>query len=43
MWIERYRRQAEARYQRLDDLLAAMPDDNPNDNYDSNPNDRRQP
>jgi hypothetical protein len=26
-WIERYRRQAEARYRRLDDLLASMPDD----------------
>ena len=26
-WIERYRRQAEARYQRLDDVLAFMPDD----------------
>ena len=26
-WIERYRRLAEERYQRLDDVLAAMPDD----------------
>jgi DNA-binding transcriptional ArsR family regulator len=26
-WIERYRRQAEERYSRLDDVLAAMPDD----------------
>ncbi|MEY2476282.1 MAG: hypothetical protein QOG87_1597 [Actinomycetota bacterium] len=26
-WIERYRRQAEERYGRLDDLLRAMPDD----------------
>jgi len=26
-WIERYRRQAEERYRRLDDLLAAMADD----------------
>lgn len=26
-WIERYRRQAEERYRRLDDLLAGMPDD----------------
>lgn len=26
-WIERYRRQAEARYRRLDDLLAELPDD----------------
>jgi DNA-binding transcriptional ArsR family regulator len=25
-WIERYRRLAEERYQRLDDVLAAMPD-----------------
>lgn len=27
-WIERYRGQAEERYQRLDALLARMPDDN---------------
>lgn len=26
-WIERYRREAEARYRRLDDVLASMPDD----------------
>jgi DNA-binding transcriptional ArsR family regulator len=26
-WIERYRRQAEERYQRLDTLLADLPDD----------------
>jgi DNA-binding transcriptional ArsR family regulator len=26
-WIERYRRQAEERYRRLEDVLAAMPDD----------------
>jgi DNA-binding transcriptional ArsR family regulator len=26
-WIERYRRRAEERYQRLDAVLAAMPDD----------------
>jgi DNA-binding transcriptional ArsR family regulator len=26
-WIEHYRRQAEARYQRLDAVLAAMPDE----------------
>lgn len=26
-WIERYRRQAEERYQRLDAVLTAMPDD----------------
>ena len=28
-WIERYRREAEERYRRLDDLLATMPDDTP--------------
>jgi DNA-binding transcriptional ArsR family regulator len=28
-WIERYRRQAEERYRRLDDVLAAMPPDQP--------------
>ena len=28
-WIERYRRQAEARYERLDTLLDAMPDGDP--------------
>jgi DNA-binding transcriptional ArsR family regulator len=28
-WIERYRREAEERYRRLDDLLATMPDDEP--------------
>jgi DNA-binding transcriptional ArsR family regulator len=26
-WIERYRRQVEERYRRLDDVLRAMPDD----------------
>ena len=26
-WIERYRRQAEERYRRLDDVLATMPDE----------------
>ena len=26
-WLERYRRQAEERYERLDRLLAAMPDE----------------
>jgi len=26
-WIERYRRQAEERYRRLDDVLQTMPDD----------------
>jgi len=28
-WIERYRREAEARFRRLDDVLAAMPDPAP--------------
>ena len=28
-WIERYRREAEARFGRLDDVLAAMPDPTP--------------
>ena len=28
-WIERYRRQAEEHYRRLDDVLASMPDDIP--------------
>ncbi len=28
-WIERYRREAEQRYRRLDDVLAAMPDHPP--------------
>ncbi len=31
LWIERYRRRAEERYRRLDDLLRTMPDDQPND------------
>ena len=28
-WIERYRQRAEERYRRLDDVLAAMPDEPP--------------
>ena len=28
-WIERYRRQAEERYRRLDDVLRSLPDDDP--------------
>src|SRR3954447_23986278 len=28
-WIERYQRQAEERFQRLDDVLAALPDELP--------------
>src|SRR5215475_8801684 len=31
MWIERYRRQAEKRYQRLDALLAALPPEDEGD------------
>ncbi len=30
-WIERYRRQAEERYQRLDALLASLPDEDQGD------------
>jgi hypothetical protein len=30
-WIERYRRQAEERYRRLDAVLARMNDETPND------------
>jgi hypothetical protein len=30
-WIERYRRQAEERYHRLDAVLARMNDEKPND------------
>ena len=30
-WIERYRRQAEERFQRLDALLATLPDDTEGD------------
>jgi hypothetical protein len=29
-WLERYRRQAEERYRRLDDVLASIPDTPPN-------------
>src|SRR5579859_2482324 len=29
-WIERYRREAEQRYRRLDDVLRSMPDSEPN-------------
>jgi hypothetical protein len=28
-WVERYRRQAEQRYRRLDEVLASMPDTDP--------------
>ena len=30
-WVERYRRQAEDRYRRLDEVLARMNDETPND------------
>jgi DNA-binding transcriptional ArsR family regulator len=33
-WIERYRRQAEQRYRRLDDVLRTMPDDQPSPPHD---------
>lgn len=36
-WIERYRRRAEARYRRLDALLAAMPDDESDASSEPNP------
>jgi DNA-binding transcriptional ArsR family regulator len=39
-WIERYRRRAEERYRRLDDLLASMPDDDQNQPTDPVPADR---
>lgn len=32
-WIERYRREAEQRYRRLDDVLATMPDDEPSTSH----------
>jgi DNA-binding transcriptional ArsR family regulator len=36
-WIERYRREAEERYRRLDDVLASMPDDLPHQTPRENP------
>jgi DNA-binding transcriptional ArsR family regulator len=39
-WIERYRRRAEERYRRLDDLLASMPDDDQKQPTDPVPADR---
>lgn len=39
-WIERYRRQAEARYQRLDDVLAAM-QESPDEHSPSEPGNPR--
>ena len=37
-WIERYRRQAEERYRRLDDVLASLPDeDTPTPPTDDSP------
>jgi DNA-binding transcriptional ArsR family regulator len=38
-WIERYRREAEERYRRLDDVLASMPDDLPHDRPRETPRD----
>ena len=40
-WIERYRRQAEERYRRLDDLLRAMPDD-PDPTHDPDNRERQE-
>jgi DNA-binding transcriptional ArsR family regulator len=42
-WIDRYRRQAEERFQRLDDLLRTMPDEQPtaNPNPDHHPRSTR--
>ena len=37
-WIERYRRQAEERFSRLDEVLAELADD---ENEDQEPNERR--
>jgi hypothetical protein len=34
-WLERYRRQAQERYERLDALLADLPDDPPLPHPDS--------
>lgn len=45
-WIERYARQAEERYSRLDDLLRSMPDDNGQPTRpatEGNPNQPKQP
>jgi DNA-binding transcriptional ArsR family regulator len=39
-WIERYRRRAEERYRRLDDVLADMPDEPPNEPKSSRTGDR---
>jgi len=40
-WIERYRRQAEERYRRLDDVLADMPDEPPTTSQPSRTGDQR--
>lgn len=40
-WIERYRRQAEARYRRLDDLLAEMADTSTSESSTTEPTTRR--
>jgi DNA-binding transcriptional ArsR family regulator len=36
-WIERYRREAEDRYRRLDDVLRTMPDDEEDDREGASP------
>jgi DNA-binding transcriptional ArsR family regulator len=42
-WIERYRREAEERYRRLDDVLAAMPDQPPDQPTDQTSHRGEQP
>jgi hypothetical protein len=42
-WIERYRRQAEQRYRRLDELLATLPDEPPDAAAAPGPTDRSRP
>jgi len=42
-WIERYRRQAEQRYRRLDELLATLPDEPPDAPTAPGPTDRSRP
>jgi DNA-binding transcriptional ArsR family regulator len=42
-WLERYRRQAEERYRRLDDLLEAMPDVHPIPTHPTSPTEPTEP
>ena len=41
-WIERYRRQAEERYRRLDEVLRAMPDDDSQTSNDTTDEPRKE-